>query len=244
MEYLDDFIGTYKKLTPDAAAERYKSPFLVQREKFVEHNAPAVSTLQVDVDRMKDAIRDSAKEERRMLIPLAEKSYSVGRTDESDITLSHISMSKKHATLIRESDDPVTFSITDLGSTNGTFVGDDELKENQAQTLNNGDIVSFGSLEFRAFIFSRLACVRSRSAVTSGSAASRMFCTAWRCVSSSPKRSAIFSEKWPGAPKPPPDSAKTVDPTEDVINMSMIAAIRWFIWLLLKTLPARARESA
>ena len=148
MEFLDEFLEIYQKLTPDAAAQLYQLPFLVQREKFVEHKAVSKSTLQVDVGRLKDALRESAKDERRRLYPLGAKSISVGRTDESDMVLSHISMSKKHATLVMEEGDGISYSVTDLGSTNGTFVGNDEIEVNKPRVLKDGDVVAFGSLEF------------------------------------------------------------------------------------------------
>jgi hypothetical protein len=81
------------------------------------------------------------------LPPLSdEDSLSVGRLPDNDLVLDHPSVSKRHASLTWN-DDKQRCTVTDLGSTNGTFLNDANLGQ-RATALRDGDIVSFGDVQF------------------------------------------------------------------------------------------------
>ena len=77
---------------------------------------------------------------------------SIGRRVECDITIDDISVSGDHACL--EVEDSVEYEgehnyyITDLGSTNGTFVNESEAKR---QRLKHNDIIRVGWVNFRFY---------------------------------------------------------------------------------------------
>lgn len=71
---------------------------------------------------------------------------SVGRLPDCDLVIEDGSVSKRHA-VIRWDDQSRRASVTDLGSTNGTFVNAGQ-KQVGERTLKDGDIVSFGEVAF------------------------------------------------------------------------------------------------
>jgi pSer/pThr/pTyr-binding forkhead associated (FHA) protein len=77
---------------------------------------------------------------------LVRDSVRVGRDPSSDIVLRDQTVSRNHATLDRRGNE---WSVTDLGSTNGTEVGGRRLAPTQATTLRPGDTVGFGDVECR-----------------------------------------------------------------------------------------------
>lgn len=75
---------------------------------------------------------------------LSRRRYAVGRETDSDLTVSRDSVSRKHAEMWR--DERNTWHVTDLGSTNGTFVNEQPVQE---QSLRDGDQVRFGDAIFK-----------------------------------------------------------------------------------------------
>jgi hypothetical protein len=72
----------------------------------------------------------------------------VGRTQRSDIPISHNGISKSHAFF--ELDDNLgQWYLTDNNSTNGTNINDTALAAQQKQAVNYGDIISFGTMKFK-----------------------------------------------------------------------------------------------
>ncbi|MEM8866490.1 MAG: EAL domain-containing protein [Planctomycetota bacterium] len=67
----------------------------------------------------------------------------IGRTNETTITIASPSVSKRHAQIEMQHDRPV---LTDLGSTNGTFVNG---RAASKTPLADGDVVQFGASVFR-----------------------------------------------------------------------------------------------
>lgn len=68
---------------------------------------------------------------------------TIGRGDTCTITLDDDSVSRTHAKIVITNDEACLY---DLGSTNGSFVNDDEIKE---AVLANGDMVKLGSVIFK-----------------------------------------------------------------------------------------------
>lgn len=75
--------------------------------------------------------------------PLAGGAVVVGRASASDITLDQDSVSRAHAKFLRRGD---VYVLSDLGSTNGTFVADEQIKE---RVLRDGDRVRIGRTIFK-----------------------------------------------------------------------------------------------
>jgi pSer/pThr/pTyr-binding forkhead associated (FHA) protein len=76
---------------------------------------------------------------------IAKPMVTIGRAQNSDVVLDHATVSRQHATIKLEEDQ---FRIYDLGSSNGTFVGEQRVRE--PVTIEDGAMVRFGKV---AFIF-------------------------------------------------------------------------------------------
>ncbi len=75
------------------------------------------------------------------------KTIYIGRGAHNDIVLdSDLLVSRKHAVIEHTED---SFTIQDLGSTNGTYVNGNPLKEKEVKSLKNGDTVKVGNTEFK-----------------------------------------------------------------------------------------------
>jgi pSer/pThr/pTyr-binding forkhead associated (FHA) protein len=72
------------------------------------------------------------------------KQYKVGRSNECDVILDHITVSREHAEFFIDPEGNAF--LTDLNSTYGTFVNDQKISE--PVLLNSGDIVAFGDKQF------------------------------------------------------------------------------------------------
>jgi hypothetical protein len=69
----------------------------------------------------------------------------VGRTAESDVTIPELSISTEHCAF---SASPFGLRITDLGSTNGTFVDGHRLSKGETGQLQSGSKIILGRFEF------------------------------------------------------------------------------------------------
>lgn len=78
-------------------------------------------------------------------LDVAKPMVTVGRSQENDLVIDHNTVSRQHAAIKLEEGQ---FHLYDLGSTNGTFVGDDRVRE--PVPLEDGVTVRFGE---KAFIF-------------------------------------------------------------------------------------------
>ena len=76
-------------------------------------------------------------------VPLTHERTLVGRLDDCHIRVPIAGMSRKHCEIVIE-DGSIT--ITDLGSSNGTYVNQERISP--SQPLSAGDLVSFGGLVF------------------------------------------------------------------------------------------------
>ncbi len=73
--------------------------------------------------------------------PLLEETSTVGRTPANTIALRDVSVSAKHAQVVRTAEG---FVIEDVGSRNGTFVNSEKLTEKRL--LADGDLVRLGKI--------------------------------------------------------------------------------------------------
>ena len=70
-----------------------------------------------------------------------------GRSPQAAIFIDEPSVSRRHAKIFSGMDETVT--IEDLGSSNGTYVNDNKIKEKTV--INNGDMVRFGAILLKFF---------------------------------------------------------------------------------------------
>ena len=75
------------------------------------------------------------------LIPIGGSSVIAGNSDAVDIKLENRFVSRRHFQVRLESD---VFYISDLGSTNGTYLNGNKLDPNEEQILRDGDRVGLG----------------------------------------------------------------------------------------------------
>lgn len=66
----------------------------------------------------------------------------LGRSSENDLQLPEMSVSRTHAQLMIDPEGPIR--LTDLGSTNGTFLNGKRLRPHQPASVEDGDRISFG----------------------------------------------------------------------------------------------------
>ena len=82
-----------------------------------------------------------------LFIPLESLPFQVGRDSTCELRLISKDVSRLHARIDRHGDDGLR--LTDLGSTNGSFVNRERLQAHTAVALNTDDILHFGKSEFR-----------------------------------------------------------------------------------------------
>src|SRR5258707_11771742 len=81
-------------------------------------------------------------------ITLDKPSYRVGRSPDNDITLSHDSVSRNHAR-IDLTPDRQGYTLTDLGSRNGTFLGEAKLLANMSQRWPDDTVARVGDFRLQ-----------------------------------------------------------------------------------------------
>ena len=77
---------------------------------------------------------------------LTQKEMTIGRDPAADISVADQSISRKHAKVTKESD---KVRLTDLGSSNGTFVNDVKVKSGDSVILAKEDMVKLGNSIFK-----------------------------------------------------------------------------------------------
>ncbi|MCS7064256.1 MAG: FHA domain-containing protein [Methylacidiphilales bacterium] len=73
---------------------------------------------------------------------LTQNIHTVGRLEDNDIVIPHPSLSGHHAELSTNGQD---YTLTDLSSTNGTYVNEERIDKIK---LRSGNIIRFGNVEF------------------------------------------------------------------------------------------------
>ena len=77
---------------------------------------------------------------------LTQDEMTIGRDPSADLSVADQSISRKHARLNRESG---KIRLTDLGSSNGTFVNDKKVSANESVILAKEDMVKLGNSIFK-----------------------------------------------------------------------------------------------
>lgn len=72
------------------------------------------------------------------------EAITIGRAPDNTLTIDDASVSSHHAKLEPAGEG---YTLTDLGSTNGTRLNGGQLKENEAHVLNAGDKIRFGKVD-------------------------------------------------------------------------------------------------
>jgi hypothetical protein len=89
---------------------------------------------------------DGAQELQLRLAPGGRR-LNVGRATDSDLPLTHASVSKIHAALLMNREG--TLMVSDTGSTNGTYINGRRIAYGEARQIEEGDVVGFGDVEVR-----------------------------------------------------------------------------------------------
>ncbi len=83
----------------------------------------------------------------RLLIAIDTWPFHIGREAQCELPVAAKDISRRHACIDHCADGGL--QVTDLGSTNGTFVNRERLDKNACVRLKDGDILHFGTSEFR-----------------------------------------------------------------------------------------------
>ena len=87
------------------------------------------------------------------VIELGEGSYEIGREAETaEICLPIPTVSGRHA-LLRLDAGSDTLYLTDLGSTNGTYINGKEIERNVETAVKSSDVIVFGDSHLASFIY-------------------------------------------------------------------------------------------
>ena len=83
---------------------------------------------------------DASRTEVKLKLPTV-----IGRSRDADLTIAHPLVSRRHCEIVEGEDG--CLQVRDLGSLNGTFVGQTRVEES---TLAPGDLLTVGAITFRA----------------------------------------------------------------------------------------------
>jgi len=104
---------------------------------------------------------DSQGSASSQVFELTKSEIIIGRDDAADLTIASQSVSRRHARLMRDGD---TYTIEDLGSSNGTFINGQKLSGRH--TLKTGDQVGLGKAIVMAYEAPKVKEVPEESAKT------------------------------------------------------------------------------
>ena len=166
-----------------------------------------------------------------MEFQLDRASLVIGRTDENDIVLSHRSISRHHAKVVRDGDH---YTIVDLQSANGVRVNGEDYERIE---LNPGDIVELGHVKlrfvgpFETFVFkpqSRGLTMPARIAIGAGAGLLGVIAVVAMLTRKHDPAEAPVAAAAPApapAPPAPPEPAAAAPPASDPAPAVSSAAI-------------------
>ena len=114
---------------------------LTQLESADSRVTPSQLTFGAAAPSQADQLLIAQQGESNRLQPLSKNSLTIGRTDENDIVLPAHGVSRRHARLEKTA---VGWQVTDLGSTNGSFLDDSKLLPDVAEAWTSGDTLRIG----------------------------------------------------------------------------------------------------
>ena len=101
----------------------------------------------LDVDSMYDRLVVYSENVRTQVISLNKDLFTIGREEDQDISLDNKQVSRRHARIERASNE--TYRIIDVGSTNGSWLGDYKLIGNIAEMWESHETVRIGEYWLR-----------------------------------------------------------------------------------------------
>jgi hypothetical protein len=153
MEEIDSYLTIARASGREGFLKQFDHPFLlrkpVDRKPISEstlspgHRTNAAKIDPAELDAMAELDRPPSWRVAKVKKPSGK--LSIGRLSSCDIYISLPSVSKQHATLVMQAGRPGT--LTDDGSTNGTFVNGDPLPPAKPHDVKLGDVLRFGGVE-------------------------------------------------------------------------------------------------
>ncbi len=121
-----------------------------------DEGSEKTTVLQGDQETLKRELQKAKEQEACLIIIrgtpqghrffLTQPEMTIGRDPSADISIADQSISRKHAKVTKAGD---KVTITDLGSSNGTFVNDKKVAPNQSVDLAKEDMVKLGNSIFK-----------------------------------------------------------------------------------------------
>jgi hypothetical protein len=147
--FLCDFFLLVNAQTKEEFVESFPDPFLLQNKGLVEdgQNTPHFTTLRFKRDDLDSKLSPALREKGKLRVFKVKKEnlnafvdmITVGRASNNDISLPFGNISKFHAYFKVDGD---TYTLTDAGSTNSTFLNNNQLKPDKPSEVNDGDGLS------------------------------------------------------------------------------------------------------
>ena len=158
---MQDFLDETKNLTREAFLDTYPYPFLIREATQVKTALPAgEDAMTTRLKRVAPTVGDGFMQGDVWIHPICPRdpenfdgAVKLGRDDECDVVIADGSISTVHAqfTLEFEDEAPVVY-LTDLESSNGTFVNGDLIEPKTATRVENQDGIRFGpAVKFQFF---------------------------------------------------------------------------------------------
>lgn len=143
-----DLVREAKQTSREQFVQAHRGFYLVPAPRVVRARAQAatVPASRAALLRQSTAALDDADPNTTItVLPLAPKPtpIHVGRTDENDVVIADVTVSRRHAAFVIAGD---RIEIVDLGSRNGTRVRGVPLRAGESQPLKSGDPVDIGSV--------------------------------------------------------------------------------------------------
>jgi hypothetical protein len=153
-EKLVRFANQAASLSREEFVEQFPVPFLIVDRETKGMDTKEYKTMEATdsaAGRKTDPGRPVRTEYGEQFISTLEKSIrnsfgnmvTVGRAPNNDVVIAHSSISKLHA-YFREDRAKQKWTLTDTGSTNGTFMTGQSLPANEPVPLESGQAVTFG----------------------------------------------------------------------------------------------------
>jgi hypothetical protein len=147
--FLSDFFQLVNSQTKEEFLETFPDPFLLQSKGLID-DCPSTAhftTLRFKRVEPNTMLSPALREKGKLRVFKVRKDdlnafadmITIGRASNNDISLPFASISKFHAYFKVDGDD---CTLTDAGSTNGTFLNNDQLDPDKPSIMNDGDGLS------------------------------------------------------------------------------------------------------